>query len=156
VQLAPILVEMGCTLIELPNGLGVKGAERLRPISADLSDLPDSAQSLAVVCAFARGVSELRGLGTLRGKETDRLQALESELHKFGVRAKVSRDATLRIEGGARPPRGKPIATWGDHRMAMSFALAGLALAGVEIEEPEVVSKSFPEFWTYFDKLAAK
>lgn len=150
VRVAALLREMGCEMLELPNGLGIRGRP-LKPLVADLSDMPDSAQTLAVACAFARGASELRGLSTLRVKETDRLQALVQELGKFGVKVSVVGDA-LRIEGPARRPTA-PIATHGDHRMAMSFSVAGLALPGVVIEDPEVVSKSFPEFWDFFAKL---
>ena len=126
----------------------------LRAAAADLSALPDCAQTLAVVCAFAEGTSRLTGLGSLRVKETDRIAALQAELKKLGVETRAGED-WLEIDGPlAYASRSKPlcIATYDDHRMAMSFAIAGLHVP-LEIENPECVSKSFPTFWEYWDKL---
>jgi 3-phosphoshikimate 1-carboxyvinyltransferase len=102
-----------------------------------------------VACLFADGPSRLRGLGTLRAKETDRLAALESELAKLGAVVEVEGD-TLAITPGV--PQAAEIETYDDHRMAMSFALAGLRIPGVVIGDPECVSKTWPE---YFDVLDA-
>ena len=114
-----------------------------------MADLSDVAQTLAVVALFAVGETTLRGIHTLQVKETDRVAALVSELGKLGAETQVSgegRELTLRI---TPPPRisGGRIATFGDHRMAMSFALAATKRRGIEIEEPGVVSKTFPEYF---------
>ncbi|MCC6466079.1 MAG: 3-phosphoshikimate 1-carboxyvinyltransferase [Planctomycetes bacterium] len=154
-QLAGLLAQMGCRLAAYPDGLGVDGrGARLRGIRADLSALPDSAQTLAVAAAFARGTTRLEGLGTLRVKETDRIAALQAELAKLGVATRAGPD-WLEVDGNPdQGPDAAPvdIATYEDHRMAMSFAIAGLRRP-VRVEEPAVVAKSFPEFWEYWQRL---
>jgi 3-phosphoshikimate 1-carboxyvinyltransferase len=119
--------------------------------------MPDCAQTLAVVCAFAQGTSRLTGLSTLRVKETDRIAALCAELAKLGVTTRSGPD-WLEIDGRgaaccAPTKRAPTIKTYEDHRMAMSFAIAGL-IVPLRIEHPEVVSKSFPGFWDYWKKLS--
>lgn len=106
--------------------------------------LPDSAQTLAVVAACAKGRSVIRGLQTLRIKETDRISALHAELGKLGIRSEPGPDYLV-IHGGT--PTGARIATYEDHRMAMSFAALAAKIPGMRIEHPEVVQKSFPDFW---------
>ena len=156
VAFVEILGRMGCEVLEFPNGLGVSG-RAARAVEADLSALPDCAQTLAVVCAFAEGTSRLTGLGTLRVKETDRIAALQAELAKLGIITRAGTD-WLEIDGGLVPRAGDAsvaptIATYDDHRMAMSFALAGL-VTPITIEHPECVSKSFPTFWSFWSRLA--
>ena len=147
------LERMGCEVLEFPNGLGVdaSGVEELSAIEADLAALPDCAQTLAVVCAFAKGTSQLTGLGTLRVKETDRIAALQTELEKLGVTTRAG-DDWLEIDGGSKFASDALIHTYDDHRMAMSFAIAGLRVP-IEIEDPDCISKSFPNFWEYWAKL---
>ncbi|MCC6150326.1 MAG: 3-phosphoshikimate 1-carboxyvinyltransferase [Planctomycetes bacterium] len=135
------------------------GTIPLRAIEADMSAMPDCAQTLALVCAFAQGTSRLTGLSTLRVKETDRIAALCKELSKLGVTTRSGAD-WLEIDGRGdiyvaptrRPPLNK---TYEDHRMAMSFAIAGL-ITPLKIEHPEVVTKSFPGFWEYWDKITSQ
>jgi 3-phosphoshikimate 1-carboxyvinyltransferase len=127
----------------------VEGPEGpLQPIDADLNDLPDASLALAVVCLFARGPSRIRNVGSLRIKETDRLHALETELTRLGARAKAGPEE-LAIEPG--PLHGAEIRTYRDHRMAMAFALAGLRVPGVTIQDPGCVAKTWPD---YFSSLA--
>ena len=157
VEFVEFLERMGCEVLEFPNGLGVDATKvgELKPVTVDLSALPDCAQTLAVVCAFAKGTSRLTGLGTLRVKETDRIAALQAELKKLGVETRAGED-WLEVDGtGNRSPereRRVVIQTYDDHRMAMSFAIAGLEVPA-EIEDAECVSKSFPNFWEYWDRL---
>ena len=120
--------------------------------------MPDCAQTLAVVCAFAQGTSRLTGLSTLRVKETDRIAALQAELKKLGAGTRAGQD-WLEIDGlgclaqrRVRSQKAPTIQTYEDHRMAMSFAIAGLRTP-LRIAHPEVVSKSFPGFWEYWEKL---
>lgn len=161
VQFVDMLERMGCKVLEFPNGLGVDATEvgELRAVNADLSALPDCAQTLAVVCAFAKGTSRLTGLGTLRVKETDRIAALQAELKKLGVVTRAG-EGWLEVDGKgpfADSSGSKPIgiSTYNDHRMAMSFAIAGLRVP-LEIENPECVSKSFPTFWEFWDRLTLR
>lgn len=151
-QLVNALEAMGCDVLEPSGGLGVRGPNRLGAIEWDMTDLPDSAQTLAVVCAFAEGRSRLTGLSTLREKETDRINALANELPKLGASVSVG-DDWIEIVGAATLPNERAtIATYDDHRMAMSFGVAGFR-ARVAIEDPDCVGKSFPEFWDYLAKL---
>jgi 3-phosphoshikimate 1-carboxyvinyltransferase len=150
-QFAAVLGRMGCEVQEFPNGLGVRGPNTLKPVNADMADMPDCAQTLAVVCAFAAGTSRLTGLSTLRVKETDRIAALEAELGKLGVATRSGPD-WLEVDGGTALTPDVQISTYDDHRMAMSFAIAGLRVP-LAIKDPGCVDKSFPTFWEYWDKL---
>lgn len=117
------------------------------PLSIEMEDCPDQVQTMAVLAAFAKGVTKISGVRSLRLKETERVHALKNELGKMGIRTEDTHD-TLTIYGGK--PHAATIDTYGDHRMAMAFAVAGTKLSGMKIKEPEVVNKTFPGFW---DKL---
>ena len=95
-------------------------------------------------------MSRIVGLGTLRLKETDRLQALGLELGRIGIKTRVS-ESSIEVQGGVA--RGALIRTYDDHRMAMSFGMLGAKIEGIVIESPEVVSKSFPGFWDELTRL---
>ncbi|MGD0541063.1 MAG: 3-phosphoshikimate 1-carboxyvinyltransferase, partial [Tepidisphaeraceae bacterium] len=110
--------------------------------------MPDTAQTLAVVALFAEGRTTIRGLGTLRVKETDRLAALQTELTRLGAAVAIEGDSLL-IDSPVKI-RPAEIATYDDHRMAMSFALAGTKIPGVTIKNAECVNKTYPN---YFDDL---
>jgi len=148
-RLLGILERMGCAVERRGDTVAVRGpAGPLRAVDVDMNDLPDAVLALAVVALFAEGTTRIRNVANLRIKETDRLAALEAELGKLGARARAGPD-WLEIEPG--PPRGAAIDTYDDHRMAMSFALAGLRIPGVVIRDPGCVAKTWPD---YFDALA--
>lgn len=141
----PYLLEsMGCAVSAGSRSITVSGPAVLRPIEADMTLMPDTAQTLAVIAACAQGTSVIRGLKTLRIKETDRIAALQTELEKMGVRTEAGPDYIV-VYGST--PTASRIATYEDHRMAMSFAILAAKIPGIEIEEPGVVEKSFPTFW---------
>ena len=144
-----VLEQMGCTLESAADGLTVQGG-RLRGLTADLAAMPDLVPTLAVVAAFAQGETVITGVAHLRHKESDRLAAVATELQKMGVAARETADGLV-ITGGT--PHGAVIDTYQDHRLAMSFAVAGLKTPGVSINDPGCVAKSFPNFWEYFEKL---
>ncbi len=144
-----LLREMGCAVGFDADGVTVEGGT-LRGITTDMNPLPDSVPPLAVAAAFASTPSAITGVAHLKRKETDRLSALCNELGKIGARAGVS-GGTLTISPG--PLRGAVIETYRDHRIAMSFAVAGLGLDGVRIVNPGCVAKSFPGFWTELEKF---
>ncbi len=149
-----LLREMGCDVRAQKNSITVTGTGHLSAITADLGDYPDIVQTLAVVSAFAKGVTKIRNIGHLKHKETDRITATALELNAMGVRA-THDDHALIIPGGR--PRGAVITTHNDHRMAMSFAIAGLGAAGVTtIKNAEVVEKSYPAFFTDLRSLGAR
>ncbi len=113
--------------------------------------MPDTAQTLAVVALFAEGRTTIRGLGTLRVKETDRLAALQSELTRLGATVAIEGDA-LRIDPPAEI-RLAEIATYDDHRMAMSFALAATKAPGVVIKDAQCVNKTYPDYFPDLRRL---
>ena len=149
VGFADVLHRMGANLIFGADFITILGPERLDGIDVDLRDMPDTAQTLAVTALFARGSTTIRGLHTLRLKETDRLAALATELKKFGANIEIE-DDTLIIDPPAHP-HGATVDTYDDHRMAMSFSLAGTKIPDVTIRDPHCVNKTYPE---YFDDLA--
>ncbi|HEU5181434.1 MAG TPA: 3-phosphoshikimate 1-carboxyvinyltransferase [Candidatus Polarisedimenticolia bacterium] len=144
-----VLEKMGCKVIAQGEGVALSGGE-LEAADCNLSGMPDAAPTLAVTALFARGRSRFTGLSTLRVKETDRVAALARELARLGAEIREGPDF---LEIQPRPLQGASIETYEDHRMAMSFALAGLRIPGVIIRDPGCVSKSFPEFWEAFAKL---
>ena len=121
-------------------------------ISLPLNNTPDIAQTIAVTC-FGLGIGcHLTGLHTLKIKETDRLEALKTELEKFGATIMVTQDSLI-LEQHTQPvKKGLTIATYNDHRMAMAFAPLALKTSLV-IQDAEVVSKSYPAFWNDIEKL---
>lgn len=144
-----VLARMGCRLTSSPEGLTVKGGP-LKGIHMDMSGMPDLVPTLGVLAAFAEGETVISGVAHLRHKESNRLAAVVTELGKMGITAEETPDG-LRIVGGR--PRGAEIETYDDHRLAMSFAVAGLKAKGVVIRNPDCVVKSFPDFWEYFENL---
>jgi 3-phosphoshikimate 1-carboxyvinyltransferase len=138
----------------------VTGPGRLEPIMADLSKMPDTAMTLASVACFAPGMSILRGLRTLRVKETDRIEAMRNELTKIGVRIDCPVMGDHDVMGITPPPGDMALAssrvefdTYDDHRMAMSLALIGLRRPNVFIKDPQCVAKTYPTFWRDLARL---
>jgi len=118
-------------------------------ISFDLIDTPDLAQTLAVTCLSLGIKCRLTGLQTLRIKETDRLQALQNEMQKLGAKVIIT-DNSLEITQPTVNQTNISIKTYDDHRMGMSFAILQLKYPEIQIQNPEVVIKSFPDFWEKF------
>ncbi|MFA4872617.1 MAG: 3-phosphoshikimate 1-carboxyvinyltransferase [Patescibacteria group bacterium] len=149
-----ILRSVGCEVKYERNAVVVRGAKSVKPFSVDGCDVPDLVPTLAVLAAVAPGMSVITHIGHLRGKESDRLAAPAEELAKMGIRAEVNGDS-LKIHGGKL--KGAVIDPHGDHRMAMAFAVAGLAADGeTVIQDAEVVSKSYPGFWEALGMLIGK
>lgn len=122
----------------------------------DFVNQPDLAQTFAVTCCMRAIPFHFKGVQSLKIKETDRIAALINELRKLGFVLYEPQEAELAWAGEKCEPVGEPkIATYEDHRMAMAFAPAAL-LIPITIEEPQVVSKSYPTFWDDFDKLQYK
>lgn len=150
-RLLDILEQMGCRVVRSAEGIALEAPEgSLRAVDADLNSIPDATLALAVVALFADGPSTLRNLGHLTIKESDRLGGLQTELTRLGAGVEVGPD-WLRIEPA--PLHGARIETYDDHRMAMSFALAGLRVPGVEIAGPECVAKTWPDYFDALERL---
>lgn len=160
-----VLMRMGATVARTPGEpalVEVRGTPHVRPIFADMSDMPDAAVTLAAVACFARGTSIIRGLRTLRVKESDRIEALRAELGKVGVRVEcpVNGDAdTITVtppeHGVDCSPGAPPVTfdTYDDHRMAMALALIGLRRPNTSMNNPACVGKTYPSFWDEWSRL---
>lgn len=123
----------------------------------DFSHCPDIAQTLAVTCCLLGIPYIFKGVHSLRIKETDRLTALITELRKLGFVLHTEGDNCLVWDGSRIEPEATPvISTYDDHRMAMSFAAATLLHENLSIEHPEVVSKSYPDFWADMETITIK
>jgi 3-phosphoshikimate 1-carboxyvinyltransferase len=149
VRFVDLLQQMGCRVSRESNSIGVSGGP-LHAIEADLADMPDQVPTLAVVAAFAEGTTVIKNVAHLKSKESDRLSATVTELNKMGIDAASSANALV-VKGGK--PKGAIIDTYNDHRIAMSFAIAGLNVPGVCIRNEGCVEKSFPAFWQVFERL---
>lgn len=142
-KLLEILMKMGNRVTAEKNSVRIEGRQ-LMPLDVSMEDCPDQVMTLAVLAAFAKGVTRISGVRSLRVKETERVLALKNELSKMGIETQDTHD-TLTIFGGT--PHAAEIETYQDHRIAMAFAVAGTHLPGMIIRNPEVVNKTFPTFW---------
>jgi len=137
------LAKMGCDVRYGEDDITVSG-KPLRGIDVDMNAISDTVQTLAVVALFAKGPTKIRNVSHIRHKETDRISALATELRKLGA-AVVETDTGLEID--PNPMRAAEIQTYNDHRMAMSFAIAGLVQPGVIIRDPGCTAKTYPRFF---------
>jgi 3-phosphoshikimate 1-carboxyvinyltransferase len=146
-----LLARMGCRVERGPSSVVVERTGVLEGIDADLSGMPDMAPTLAVVALFAKGPTRISGVPHLRIKESDRIASLVREIRRLGGEAEEHSDGLTVVP---RPLHGATVETYGDHRVAMAFAVAGLRVPGIAIRDPGCVAKSFPAFWDSFDLLA--
>lgn len=146
-----VLAQMGCAIAETGDCILVTGPTELRGIDVDMRDIPDTAQTLAVIAPFASTPTRIRGIASARVKETDRVHATCVELSRLGVKVDEHEDGMTIYPcdhfGQAT------IRTYNDHRMAMSFSLIGLRVPGISIENPSCVSKTFPNFFDVLGQL---
>jgi 3-phosphoshikimate 1-carboxyvinyltransferase len=149
-----VLERMGCEVDVGTDATEVRGTGELRGVDVDLGPLSDTAPTLAAVAAFASGPVRATGIGFIRAKETDRIAAAVAELRRLGVDAVEEDDGFLVRPGGT--VHGATVRTYDDHRMAMSFALVGLRVAGVSIADPGCVAKTFPGYWDALDALRTR
>ncbi len=144
------LEQMGCQVSGSPYGLTVKG-KNLKGIDIDMNAISDTMMTLAAVACFAKGPTAIRNVAHVRHKETDRITAMATELRKLGVGVEEFADG-LTIHPG--PLHGATLATYNDHRMAMSLAVVGLRQPGIVIENPGCVAKTYPSFWNDWSALS--
>ncbi len=142
-KLLEILEKMGNIVSLQENAVCIEGKQVI-PLDIDMEDCPDQVMTVAVLAAFAKGVTKISGVRSLRVKETERVLALKKNLSKMGIRTEDTHD-TLTIHGDC--PHAAEIDTYNDHRIAMAFAVAGMVLPGIVMHHPEVVKKTFPTFW---------
>ncbi|MFI7546257.1 3-phosphoshikimate 1-carboxyvinyltransferase [Actinoplanes sp. NPDC049599] len=150
VAFAEVLGRMGATVTRTAESVTVSAGGVLHGIDVDMADISDTAQTLAAVAVYADSPTRVRGIGFIRGKETDRVAAVVTELRRAGIEAVEDEDGFTVHPGVPRPTR---FATYEDHRMAMSLSLLGLRSPGMEIADPGCVAKTYPDFFTDLDRL---
>ncbi|GAB1232926.1 hypothetical protein UT4_13920 [Ferrigenium sp. UT4] len=153
VRFAEALQKMGARITMGSNWMEATGpAEgKLKAIDLDCNHIPDAAMTLAVAALFADGTTTLRNIASWRVKETDRIAAMATELRKVGAEVEEGADF-IRITPPAQL-RHAAIDTYDDHRMAMCFSLVAFGGAGVRINDPKCVAKTFPDYFTEFAKV---
>jgi 3-phosphoshikimate 1-carboxyvinyltransferase len=141
-ELRRLLTAMGASVAHEDGDLTVRGGS-VHGIDVDLGDVSELTCVLAALAALADGPSRLRGIAHMRGHETDRLAALTAEINGLGGDVRELPDG---LEIRPRPLHGGVFHTYDDHRMVMAGAVLGLAVPGVEVENPQAVGKTLPEF----------
>jgi 3-phosphoshikimate 1-carboxyvinyltransferase len=154
VAFVDLLTRMGAVAERSAAGITVTGTGQLHGLDVDMADCSDTVPSLAAVAAFADSPTRIRGVGFIRAKETDRIGSLVAELRRCGVDAEDKSDGLV-IRPRPDAVHGARVRTYDDHRMAMALALLGLRVPGIEIDEPDVVVKSFPGYWSALGGLAS-
>ena len=152
VSFCDALARMGCTVEWDEGGAGAVtvAGRAARGVDVDMNAISDTVPTLAVVALFAAGPTTIRNVAHIRDKETDRIGDLVRELRRLGG------DVTEHADGltiDPAPLHGCSLATYDDHRMAMSLALTGLVVRGVRIEDPACVGKTFPDYWERMGSL---
>ena len=151
IRLLTVLEELGCKVRSGENWVEVSGNNLAEgDFTFDLNDMPDMVLTLAVLAAFREGRTFINNVAHLRIKESNRLAALVAELNRTGIEAYEMPEGLV-IQGGKMRPA--KVETYNDHRMAMSFAIAGLVVRGIEISDKKCVDKSFPQFWEELKKV---
>ncbi|RMG33784.1 MAG: 3-phosphoshikimate 1-carboxyvinyltransferase [Planctomycetota bacterium] len=149
IRFVEALEQMGCRVDWEADSTTVTGGP-LRGIEIDMNEISDTAQTLAVVAAFAEGPTRIYNVGHMRHKETDRLAAMATEFRRVGLRVDEEPDAITIHPGTIRPAT---IQTYDDHRMAMSFALLGLRVPGIRIGDPQCTRKTYPGFFRDLERV---
>jgi 3-phosphoshikimate 1-carboxyvinyltransferase len=151
-----VLRRMGCEVDYQANSITVVG-KPLCGVDVDMNRISDTVQTFAVVALFANGPSRVRGVGHNRYKETDRIGDLARELRKLGAEV-IEHEDGMTIIPPVDPRRfqGASLATYHDHRMAMSLSLAGLQLSGVKIQDPSCTVKTYPNYFYDLEKLTGR
>jgi 3-phosphoshikimate 1-carboxyvinyltransferase len=149
---ADALEAMGADVEWSADAVTVRAAGPISGVTVDMGDCSDTAQTLAAVAVFADGPTEVTGIGFIRGKETDRIAAIVTELTRCGITAHETDDGFVVHPGRPRPA---VVQTYDDHRMAMSFALLGLRAEGIRIAEPACVGKTWPDYFGVLEAMTA-
>jgi len=149
-----LLERMGCTVTRAANYIEVRGPDRLKGIDGvlDMNAISDTVQTLAAIAPLADAPITIRNIEHIRHKETDRINAVVTELRKLGAQVDEYPDG-LTIHPSTLQPAA--VDTYDDHRMAMAFSVIGLVTPGIRINNPACTAKTFPDFFTRFERLYA-
>ncbi len=147
-----VLQQMGCDISEDNTGItvGRDANKSLQGVDIDMSEISDLVPTLAIVAMFAKTPTRIRNVGFIRNKESDRIGDLAREMRGLGANVVEYEDG---LEISPQALHGGTCDTHHDHRIAMAFGVAGLKLPGVIIDQPSVVSKSWPQFWEMLEAL---
>ncbi len=150
IRFVDMLEEMGCTVNRYARGVEVIGPEQLRGIAVDMKAISDTSLTLAAIAPFAKGPVRIRNIEHTRWQETDRIAAMVAQLRRLGVEVEEHRDG---VTIAPSKPKSSSIDTYKDHRVAMSFALVGLRVPGIHINDPRCVGKTFPTYFDVWDQI---
>ncbi len=142
----PVLSELGAAVRTGPDGLTVTGPDRIGGVDVDLHDAGELAPTVAALAALADGPSRLRGIGHLRGHETDRIAALATEINAMGGAVTETEDGIEITPRTLVADPGRPWRAYADHRMATAGALVGLRVPGVVVDDVQCTDKTIPDF----------
>ena len=147
-----VLRQMGCEVSEDRLGVTISRdtSTALRGVDVDMSEISDLVPTIAIVAMFATTSTRIRGVGFIRNKESDRIGDLANEMRKLGANVVEHPDG---LEITPQSLHAGRCDTHHDHRLAMAFGVAGLKQPGVIIDQPQVVSKSWPDFWQMIEAL---
>lgn len=145
-----VLEKMGCTVNRYASGVEVIGPDQLRGIDIDMKAISDTSLTLAAIAPFAKNPVRLRNIEHTRWQETDRIAAMVAQLRRLGVAVEEHRDG---VTIAPSKPKSSSIDTYKDHRVAMSFALVGLRVPGIRINDPGCVGKTFPTYFDVWDQI---
>ena len=151
-----VLERMGCRVVVGDRHTVVtrRPDEALTGLHIDMADISDLVPTMAVLATQASSPTRITGVGFIRRKESDRLGDLAAEMSKTGASVEVEDDGLLVTP--VAELRGARLATHHDHRLAMAFGLLGLVVDGIEVADPDVVTKSWPDFWDALDAIPAR
>jgi 3-phosphoshikimate 1-carboxyvinyltransferase len=149
-RFAGVLRDMGCRVEIAPHSIEVIGPDRLQGIEVDMNAFSDTMITLAAISPFATSPTTIKNVGHTRLQETDRLSAVATELNRLGVKTHTTASSIRIIPDIVRPG---VIRTYGDHRMAMAFAITGLVASGIRIGDPGCVAKTFPGYFGALESL---
>ena len=150
VQFVRILEQMGCQITVSNDGITLTGPRQLKGVDVDMRTISDTSLTLAAIAPFADSKVTIRNIEHTRWQETDRIHAMVTELRRLGVSVIEHQDG---LEISPSPITPAAIDTYEDHRMAMAFSLVGLKANGIRINNPECVSKTFPNYFQVLEGL---
>lgn len=154
VAFADALASMGATVQKQAHSITVSRDKNklLQGLTMDCTEIPDAAMTFVPMALCTQGPVHLTGIGSWRVKETDRLQALVTEMQKFGALVEFGQD-WIKVQRPDSLPTSVRVTTYDDHRMAMSLSLAACAGVEVQIEDPACTAKTFPNYFELLEKL---
>jgi 3-phosphoshikimate 1-carboxyvinyltransferase len=149
-RFAGVLRDMGCRVEIAPESVEIIGPDRLHGVEVDMNAFSDTMITLAAISPIATGPTTIKNVGHARLQETDRLSAVATELNRLGIKTQSTPSSIHIIPGQIRPG---VVRTYGDHRMAMAFAITGLVASGIRIGDPGCVTKTFPGYFGALESL---